>query len=340
MNQHSRELALHALEENVEEVFRPDQWLIYKRYEIIFDEAGNRFIQAPSNTRSSRAEIRDRLHPLSRTSADLFLRFAHWPEEKGMDKELDTEKNAEAALSWAQEFGVLGLNPVSKTVSMLGLDFDITISDMVNSRRVTADYLEKPWLGDASMGRRNSPLGGPPEESVANFAFEMWEAHIAWRLYESVRKGTVDTDAVIEFMSTIDHWEADITAGPSYSWVERDIYSRDPELARRWVLTVVGDAVNRKVENYCYPIMQGDAPGSYKLGWGFRSLLGAMWLQMMFLMHKDRRCRWCDKPLNPGMRSHAKFCQDNNGRCKGAWNYHKGTGSSSKESLRRGRYIR
>jgi hypothetical protein len=102
----------------------------------------------------------------------------------------------------------------------------------------------------------------------------------------------------------------------------------------------VGDAVNRKVENYCYPIMQGDAPGSYKLGWGFRSLLGAIWLQMMFLMHKDRRCRWCDKPLNPGMRSHAKFCQDNNGRCKGAWNYHKGTGSSSKESLRRGRYIR
>src|SRR5215217_6879155 len=172
MNRHLRGLALHGLEENVEEVFRPDRWLVYKRYEIIFDDAQNRYIQASSNTKSSPDEIRDRLHPLARTSADLFLRFAHWPEEKGMDKELDTERNAEAALSWAQEFGVLGLNPVSRTVSMLGLDFDITISDIVNSRRVTADYLEKPWLGDAGMGRRNSPLGGRPEESVANFAFE------------------------------------------------------------------------------------------------------------------------------------------------------------------------
>ena len=184
--------------------------------------------------------------------------------------------------------------------------------------------------------------GGKPHESVANFTFEAWEAHIAWRLYESVRsEGRLDEAVVVQFMSTINQWEADITPdGSTNSWVERDIYSSDPELTRRWALTVVRDAVNSKIENHCYPILQGDAPGSYKPSWGFRSLLGAMWLQMMFLMHEDRRCWSCGKPLDPGMRSHAKFCQDNNGRCKADWNYHKGTGTSSKEWRRQGRYLR
>jgi hypothetical protein len=104
-------------------------------------------------------------------------------------------------------------------------------------------------------------------------------------------------------------------------------------------LTVVGDAVNRNVENHCYPMIQGDAPGSYELGWAFKSLLDAMWLQMMFLMLEDRRCWECGRPLDPGMRSHAKFC-DNNGRCRSNWNYNEGTGKSSKHARREARYTR
>jgi hypothetical protein len=205
-----------------------------------------------------------------------------WPEENGMDKELDTKWNAEAALKWAETSGVLGLNPAG-----------MAIPDIVNSHRVTADYLGMPWLGDAGRGYRNLATGGIPHESVGNFAFEAWEAHIAWRLYESVRsEGTVVEASVIEYMSTIDQWEADITTGPfsGHSWVERDIYSGDSELIRRWALTVVGEAVNRKIEHHCYPIIRGDAPGSYEPDWAFKSLLGAMWLQMMFLMREDRRC--------------------------------------------------
>jgi hypothetical protein len=75
--------------------------------------------------------------------------------------------------------------------------------------------------------------------------------------------------------------------------------------------------VNRKIGNNCFPIVQG-TPGYYEQGWGFRSLLGAMWLQMMFLMRVDRRCKNCKRPLDPGMRSHAKFCP-NGGKCKAAW---------------------
>jgi hypothetical protein len=332
MNQHLRELALHALEENVEENFPSDQWLVYERYEIISDEAGNRYIYAPPSTKEAPNEIVKRLHPLSRTSADLFLRFARWPEETGMDKgldTLDTPRNTEAALVWAKTFGVLGLNSTGRAVP-----------NFVNSRRVTADYLGMPWLDDAGMDSRSLVTGGVPHESVANFAFEAWEAHIAWRLYEAVRSGgRVDEDSVVKFMSTIDHQASDIRTNITHSWVERDIYSGDSELMRRWTLTVVGDAVNRKLENHCYPTVRGDAPGSYEPDWAFKSLLGAMWLQMMFLMHEDRRCWWCGKPLDPGMRSHAKFC-DNGGRCKADWNYHKGSGKSSKHARRAGRYIR
>jgi hypothetical protein len=338
MNQHFRDLAEHTLEKNVEENSHPDRWLVYEHYETIPDEAGSRYLHAPPRKGDTPNKYH-RLRPLSRTSADLFLRFAQWPEETGMDKELDTPRNTEAALAWAHNYGVLGLNPTG-----------MVVLNILNSHRVTADYLGMPWLGDAGRGYQNLATGGRPHESVANFAFEAWEAHIVWRLYEAVRSGgAVDDESVTPFMSTIDHFDTDpdmtknITRGESISirdsWVEREIFSGDAELMRRWALTVVGDAVNRKIENHCYPILRGDAPSSYEPGWGFRSLLGAMWLQMMFLMREDRRCRWCGKPLDPGMRSHAKYC-DNDDKCKAAWNYHEGTGASSKEKRRQSRYRR
>jgi hypothetical protein len=62
-----------------------------------------------------------------------------------------------------------------------------------------------------------------------------------------------------------------------------------------------------------------------------------MWLQMMFLMHADRRCWNCGRTIDPGRRKHARFC-DNNGLCRSKWNYKEGRGKSSKEERRRTRY--
>jgi hypothetical protein len=324
MNQHLRELAERALEKNVEENSQRSEWPVYTHYEFILDEAGKKYLWAPQTT--SNQVPKKQLRPLSRVSADLFLRFAHWAEDLDMDKKLDTERNASAAEMWASDYGVLGLNPP-----------DMAIGGWVNSRRVTADYLEMRGGGGGARARRNTARGGRPKESVENFAFEAWEAHVVWRLYESVRgKEIVDMRSAVEFMSTFDEGGA-LHMGSSM--VERDIYSQDPELARRWTLAVVEDAVNRKIENHCYPITQGTIR-SYKQGWGFRSLLGAMWLQMMFVMVEDRRCWQCGKPLDPGMPSHARFCKNNNGRCRAKWNYHHGKGKSSKEKRRRSRYIR
>ena len=316
LDEHMKQQARHALEENVEQNSHRVEWPVYEYYKFIIDEAGEKYLYAPPAGNG----IKKRLQPLSRVSADLFLRFAHWVENPGMDKALDTERNARAAKMWAEAYGVLGLN-----------DPDETIVGLMNSHRVTADYLGMPWRGGgANRGRRNTAHGGRPCESVENFAFEAWEAHIVWRLYESVRsREVVDVPSVSRFMSTFDQGEPPITA----SWVERDIYSQDTELTRQWALTIVEDAVNRKIENYCYPIAQG-APSSYEQSWGFKSLLGALWLQMMFLMRADRRCWHCGRPIDPGRRSHAKFC-DNDGKCRANYAYHSGGQREAKEQKRR-----
>jgi hypothetical protein len=312
---HLRDQAINALNKNVEDLSR-DTWPIFQRYELVSDNAGNTYIRAPELNR-----VKKVLHPLSRVSADLFLRFAALVEVFDMDRELDTSRNADVAKSWAEEYGVLGLNPP-----------DLDLIRLENSQRVTADYVGMPWRGDVVMGRRNTAHGGRPNESVENFALAAWEAHIVLRLYEAARSQEgVDTPSIVRFMSS-----EPVEFG--FSFVERDVYSQDPELTRRWALAIVESAVNKKIESHCYPTIQG-APGSYEQGWGFRSLLGAMWLQMMFLMRTDRRCWWCEKPIDPGRRKHARFC-DNNGVCRSNWHYHEGEGKSSKEKRRQARYAR
>jgi hypothetical protein len=349
LDEYIRQQATHALHKNVEENSHQGEWPVYEHYEFINDESGKQYIHAPQTRNGTINRVKKRLQPLSRESADLFLRFTQWVENPGMDKELETERNARAAETWAKEYGVLGLN-----------GSDMTVIVMLNSQRVTADYLGMPWRGDVASGRRNTAHGGRPEESVENFAFEAWEAHVVWRLYESVRsQEIVNGPSAVRFMTMFDHGEPPITGSwaeqdifsqdtdlttqwtlaileGTESWVEREVYSQDAELTRQWALAIVEDAVNRKLEDYCYPIVRG-APGSYEQSWGFKSLLGALWLQMMFLMRADRHCWHCGRPIDPGRRSHAKFC-DNHGKCRANYAYHSGGHKEAKEQKRRRGY--
>ncbi len=93
---------------------------------------------------------------------------------------------------------------------------------------------------------------------------------------------------------------------------------------------------------------EGGGYAGHKQGWAFDSLIGAMWLQMTWLMlGQPRRCEWCRKLLDVdpevdlrttgsgvgrgGSRkppSHKRFCVDTT--CRQNWNYHYGTGKSSK----------
>ena len=102
-----------------------------------------------------------------------------------------------------------------------------------------------------------------------------------------------------------------------------------------WALEAVVWLVEQKVGENCFPVLFEDE-GSLSQGWWFRNLLGAMWLQMMWLVtSRDTapRCQFseCNRIIrfekpedlgpDPGLRKnfcgphkkhkHTKFCSTN-----------------------------
>jgi hypothetical protein len=97
------------------------------------------------------------------TGGYLFVNFAHLVEQKNLDVpprslELDTDKNAQAALEWAQNWGVLGVTE--------------------------------------EKGGGYNPRGGN-DDTVATFALEAWAANSVLKLYEeATRDGGPRADVV------------------------------------------------------------------------------------------------------------------------------------------------
>ena len=68
-------------------------------------------------------------------------------------------------------------------------------------------------------------------------------------------------------------------------------------MAREWALVTVASVTQEKVAGNAYPALYGKV-GRFVQGWDFRNLLGAMWLQMFWLLtaaEAPHRCRECDK---------------------------------------------
>jgi hypothetical protein len=119
---------------------------------------------------------------------------------------------------------------------------------------------------------------------------------------------------------------------------------------KEWALRTVGDHVAEQLKNECYPRLYqeslkktGETVG-FAQGWGSRSLLGVMYLQMAWLItegHNAPRCKYRDchriirigemeqAVTDPGIRKNARaeyrtrkdkeFCSRN---CKEKWRYH------------------
>ncbi|CAN5703565.1 hypothetical protein BH24ACT20_BH24ACT20_01190 [soil metagenome] len=306
----SRKQSVENIERAVDEnTARLAWWLRYSEYELIPDGAGRKYLRA--NEAKGVAEY---AKPLSSRSADLFLRFARWPEDPGMDESLAGERNAAAAKTWAEMYGVLGLNPPDTA--------SLTENPL---RRITAGRLApRGHVYIPSSRYQNSGLGGPPNESVENFALEAWDAHIALRLYEALNTPTRSSlETIRGFMSA--EQGSDL---PSNPYVERDTYGRDEDSTLRWAQETLTFGIESKVRDACYPTVEGYeyVGDKAKQGWGFKSLLGAMWLQMLWLVAEPPRvCLWCGRTLSG--RKDKQYCSD---KCKGDWNYHEGKGKSGK----------
>jgi len=132
-----------------------------------------------------------------------------------------------------------------------------------------------------------------------------------------------------------------------------------PEELKDMVLDFIDETIHERVTGECHPRLYRQKDGTARRGWGFKSLLGAMWLQMMWLRSAPAdevdRCPWCGKTIafepqpeqpeiGPGSKENARrkyrprddktFC---NPRCRANWNYHFGEGKSSKHARKRER---
>jgi hypothetical protein len=63
-----------------------------------------------------------------------------------------------------------------------------------------------------------------------------------------------------------------------------------------WALFVVGSRVQRKLRSACHPQLYQNRDGTFALSWEFQSLLGAMYLQLAFLMTAATAARFCKAP--------------------------------------------
>ena len=103
-----------------------------------------------------------------------------------------------------------------------------------------------------------------------------------------------------------------------------------------YALWVVTDEVDEMVRHHCYPTLTFDIVGGHhdpskvKAGWGYNSLLAAMYLQMYWLVGAGgdvTRCRYCGRivslarprPDARKVRQDKSFCDD---ACRQRYHYH------------------
>jgi hypothetical protein len=361
-----------ALEKAVGKGLRGSSWTVFRHYEL-----GNAddftFIHAPllrpaqseddpdrisvGDKRRAHNKAEDVYRPLVDMPA-LFLEFARLLEDPGLDApeeggwhygELETKKNIEVTLDWARTYGVLGLSPTSP-----GHTLD-------EARDLHKEVTERNQPDSSQFGLLGWPVPSgeshrwPPErlERIRGILDAGQPGPPAWREV-SVHGGLKDTVTrfVIEAMaanSILRLYEAaTATKRPKLdiirSYMPEDLREalEPPRWYREWALTKIWATVDHMVRDHCHPMSYRRGDGAFMMGWGFRSLLGAMWLQMLWLLtapEEDvRRCRWCDRVIDfeqpeqpttgarkvnrPGKRKIRKdkqFCDD---RHKAAFDYY------------------
>lgn len=240
----------------------------------------------------------------------LFLKFAGLADSG--------EISQEVWRGWVESYGVLGLERhdtvryLIERYRELGLGLDGLLEEL--------DWLD--GLGREYRLYSGSTRGGP-RESYGRFVKEAHKANGLLRLYEAA---TNPDGSDVRFVKRYAEGEG---FGP---WVKT---SKD---AKGWALSWAGHVVQEVISEDCYPLLS-QAGDQISQGWGFHTLLGAMYLQMSWLMTatEEIRCKWCTriisfeqpalsleligesgnrKPYKP--RVDKEFCDR---RCKDKWHY-------------------
>ena len=332
-----REQIQKAINEAAEKERRRGSWRAYKQYEFRHDDHGGAYVVARPEVTPPRFESRydDQRKGLvlTRTSdghvdegpffeysplvshPGLFLKFARLTEHGRITEEV--WKN------WVRAYGVLGLEQHDMTRDLIAryLELGLTLQELTDELTL----LDR-WGRDHRLYSGSSD-GGPGESWVS---FER-EAHKAGRLLRIYEAATAKDDLGNDRpnLATVQRYAEEEGFG------RRIVTVRE---AKGWALGFVGFAVQEIISEDCYPLLHQEG-FEITQGWGFHTLLGAMYLQMAWLMTaKDEvRCKWCgrviafEQPLisseNLGQRGYRKpykpradkeFCDR---QCKDRWYY-------------------
>jgi hypothetical protein len=310
--------------ETKNENIRSVGWQVYERYfcHSTVDSSGlvsERYLHAPryyEDEESGEMVPHQAVHRYSPLHADtLFLEFARLVEDFGMDV---SDLADDAAVSLRTD----GLEGVVELPA--GLDTE-------RNRKVALSWTEGYGVLGLTPHRKPGTVGGDPRggegDTIKRFAYEAWAANVTLRLYETATAHEGPDLEVI--LGQLPYLEG----------------IKGPETIRKEALKSVEKQAQIRLARHSY-LRIGSAKGKGGGGYGFHSLLGAMWFQVSWLFDNEvevRRCKWCGKviaikpgemPREPGVaknvrgtyntRKDKSFCNDpqdkTKSRCRANYN--------------------
>jgi hypothetical protein len=183
------------------------------------------------------------------------------------------------------------------------------MAEDLNRARVYAPLRDTPdlFLKFASLGRK----GGMTRKEAVDVMLDWIKTYGALglqddqgreeRLSEFSRAVSIASQCLELYEAATD--EIGVRDDPDIEVLDRHgAYGETPKEKGEWALQEVTRTVNRRVKKWCYPHLyrvvntEVDRTVGFEQGWGFRSLLGAMYLQMMWLMTEGGDSPRCKGP--------------------------------------------
>jgi hypothetical protein len=122
-------------------------------------------------------------------------------------------------------------------------------------------------------------------DSVAHFVEAAGEIMTCLRAYEAATAGEGPLD-----LEALEASSRSLPVKALRPWERREGEER------RWVLRVVGGMIQTRISEHCYPKLSRYSDGHFALSYGFKNLLGAVWLQMAWLLSAEDGVTRCKLP--------------------------------------------
>jgi hypothetical protein len=255
-------------------------WPVYRHYDIVEEGGGCYVVASTSLFELAANETDGHGHRVRTYRGRDPERDAH-PSVPLRDSKLVVDNNY-PPLS-VPDLVVEVANTADNTITPeVVVDWAETYGLLASSRE--EDVLEQPGPGGQE---RISGYGC--RESVSGFARAAGEVRTCLRTYEALRRN--------------EDWELEKLAsevGPLPADAMRP-WEREQGHERAWLFGVLGRMIQARLHEHCYPqfniYTRGGYPtGRFVLSWGFHSLLGAIWLQMAWLLEDESSVRFCRLP--------------------------------------------